>query len=292
MEITEKAPAKLNLFLDTPFRHPDGAPEWQMIMTAIDLADYVKVTTTPHNRKIQVETDTGFLPQDQKNLAFQAASRLQRNFKINQGVQIKIKKVIPVAAGMGGGSADAAAVLRILNRIWNLNLNLKQLAEIGLAVDSDVPFCIYSQPAVVGGKGEIIEPLGKLPTCWIVLAKPHVSVSTAGILKKISYRQIEHGDFSLAKKAAIQKDLPGISKSMKNVLESVTISEYPEIARLKNKIRSFGADAVQMTGSGPTVFGICAKRSRAQHVFNSLKGFCSQVYLVRPCQLATDYLIK
>lgn len=292
MEITEKAPAKLNLFLDTPFRHPDGAPEWQMIMTAIDLADYVKVITTPDNRKIQVETDTGFLPQDQKNLAFQAASRLQKKFKINQGVQIKIRKAIPVAAGMGGGSADAAAVLRILNRVWHLGLDLNQLAKIGLGVDSDVPFCIYSQPAAVGGKGEIIEPLGPLPTCWIVLVKPHASVSTAGILKKISYQQIEHGNFALAKRAAVQQDLPGIFNSMKNVLESVTIAQHPEIARLKNKMRSFGAEAVQMTGSGPTVFGICAKQSRAQHVFNSLRGFCSQVYLVRPYRLATDYLIK
>lgn len=291
MEIIEKAPAKLNLFLDTPFRHPDGAPEWKMIMTTIDLADYVKVVTVSNTKKIQVETDTGFLPQDQKNLAFQAAIRLQKKFRINQGVQIKIKKKIPVAAGMGGGSTDAAAVLRILNRIWQLKLNLNQLAKIGLTIDSDVPFCIYSQTAAITGKGEILEPLRQLPPVWIVLAKPKASVSTVNILKKIPYRELQHGDFVQAKAAVLKQNLPDLVGAMTNVLEQVTINELPQIANLKQKMLDFGADVAQMTGSGPTVFGICSKLSRAQHVVNSLKGFCEQVYLVQSCHLNTDYLL-
>ncbi|AUJ31398.1 MAG: 4-(cytidine 5'-diphospho)-2-C-methyl-D-erythritol kinase [Liquorilactobacillus nagelii] len=285
MEIIEKAPAKLNLFLDTPFRHPDGAPEWQMVMTAIDLADYVKVTPYFKNQLITVETDLGFLPQDQRNLAFQAAKILQKRFAINQGVQIKIRKKIPVAAGMGGGSADAAAVLRALNKLWNLELSRVELARIGLLIDSDVPFCVYSQTAAVSGKGEIIEPLPDLPPFWIVLAKPRASVSTAGVLKKIPYSKLGHGDYNKMLLATASQDLKQILPVMTNVLETVTQTNVPEILRLKHKMIEFGAQTAQMTGSGPTVFGICEHYSRAQHVYNSLKGFCETVQLVRPCHL-------
>ena len=142
MEIIEKAPAKINLSLDTPFRNLDGSPEWRMVMTAVDLADYVKIESANDIdiTGIQVETDAGFLPQDQRNLAYQAAKKMQQLFAGHQGVRIKIKKNIPVAAGMGGGSADAAAVLRGLNKLWKLNLTRTKMAKIGLTIDSDVPF--------------------------------------------------------------------------------------------------------------------------------------------------------
>ena len=123
MEITEKAPAKLNLFLDTPFNHPDGLPEWNMIMTSVDLADYVKI-------EIKVRTNTGFLPNDSRNLAYQAARILQEKYHVRAKVIIEIRKHIPVAAGLGGGSSDAAAVLRGLNKLWNLELSLEVLAKL------------------------------------------------------------------------------------------------------------------------------------------------------------------
>lgn len=184
MEIIEKAPAKINLSLDTPFRNLDGSPEWRMVMTAVDLADYVKIESAGDILGIQVETDAGFLPQDQRNLAYQAAKKMQQLFAGHQGVRIKIKKNIPVAAGMGGGSADAAAVLRGLNKMWRLNLTRIEMAKIGLTIDSDVPFCVFSETALVTGRGEIITPLGELTPMWIVIAKPRASVSTPTILKK------------------------------------------------------------------------------------------------------------
>ncbi|KRL06194.1 4-(cytidine 5'-diphospho)-2-C-methyl-D-erythritol kinase [Liquorilactobacillus oeni] len=288
MDIIEKAPAKINLSLDTPFRHLDGDLEWRMVMVAVDLADYVQVSSDDRFTGIKLETDMGFLPQDYHNLAYQAAKKMQQLFAGHQGVQIQIQKKIPVAAGMGGGSADAAAVLRALNKLWKLKLNRAQLAEIGLQIDSDVPFCVYSEPALVTGKGEKVVPLGELPVMWIILAKPKASVSTPTILKKISYAQLAHQDVGQVAEAVRRKDEELLFHTMGNTLEEITGTVFPEVKKLKNKMLEFGADVAQMTGSGPTVFGLCSKYSRAQHVYNSLKGFCEEVYLVRPCKLLSE----
>jgi len=287
MEILEKAPAKLNFSLDTPFRHPDGNHEWQMVMISIDLADYVQVKTIPTSKQITVLTDSGFLPCDQRNLAYQAALKLQQDYQINEGVEIVIKKNIPVAAGMGGGSSDAAAVLRALNQAWNLNLSKAQLAQIGLEIDSDVPFCVYSEPALVTGKGEVIEPLGDFPSLWIIVAKPKASVSTPSILKQIDYQIIDHLNVNGLVAALKNGDYFDITQKMGNVLEPITAKRHKDILKIKDCMLKFGADAAQMSGSGPTVFGITQKYSRAQHIYNSLRGFCNEVYLVRPLAATT-----
>ena len=285
METLEKAPAKLNLSLDALFRHLDGDPEWRMVMTAIDLADYVHIETRDDSNAIQVQTNTGFLPQDQRNLAFQAAKKLQELFQIDQGVMITIDKHIPVSAGMGGGSADAAAVLRGLNKLWKLNQSLTDLARIGLEIDSDVPFCVYSCPALVEGKGEKITPLNDLTSLWFVVAKPKASVSTPTILKQIDFSEIQHLNVESVVEAIQQQDWEQLTSSMGNSLEPITIQKYPEIIRIKERMIKFGAEAAQMSGTGPTVFGISTKQSRAQHIYNSLRGFCKEVYLVRPFNL-------
>lgn len=285
MEILEKAPAKLNLSLDTLFRHLDGDPEWKMVMTAIDLADYVYLDTNDQNNEIIVQTNTGFLPQDRRNLAYQAARALQKKFNINAGVTITIEKKIPVSAGMGGGSADAGAVLRGLNKLWDLNLSLQELAEIGLEIDSDVPFCVYSCPALVEGKGEKITPIGSLNSLWFVVAKPQASVSTPSILKQIDFCEIQHLDVQKVVDAIHNQDWNLLFQSMGNSLEPITTLKYPEITNIKEKMVKFGAQVAQMSGTGPTVFGITQTESRAQHVYNSLRGFCKEVYLVRPFNL-------
>jgi len=286
VQIVEKAPAKINLGLDTLFEHHDGDKEWNMVMTSVDLADYVQIETMAANR-IEVATDSGFLPNDRRNLAFQAVSLLKRRYQINSGVRIKIKKTIPVAAGLGGGSSDAAAVLRGLNRMWELNLDLATLARLGLQIDSDVPYCVYSQTAHVTGKGEIVTPLPKLPPMWIILAKPKISVSTPNILRQVDYDQLTTHPQITDLLAGIQTgDLTQVFQNMGNVLEPITAKRYPEIMQIKQQLLTFGADAAQMSGTGPTVFGVCRKQSRAQRVYNSLKGFCKEVYLVRPVNLA------
>lgn len=281
MKITEKAPAKINLSLDTPFIHKDGSQEWKMVMTSIDLADYVTITTIPNKYKITVKTDSSFLPNDRRNLAFQAARLLQKKFSIKEGVYINIEKNIPVSAGLGGGSSDAAAVLRGLNKLWNLDLSLEQLARLGLEIDADVPFCIYSKAAYVTGKGDKIELLPKMPATWVVVAKPNVSVSTPSILKQINYTYLEHIDTEKLLLAANKQDWQAMYPHMKNVLEPLTSYHHPQILSLKERMLQSGASVAQMSGTGPTVFGICEKQPRAKRVLNSLRGFCKDAYIVR-----------
>lgn len=282
MEIVQKAPAKINLSLDALYQHRDGAHEWEMVMTSVDLADYVHIS--PSSR-LSVSTDSGFLPEDPRNLAYQAALVLQRAAGVHQGARIRLEKHIPVAAGLGGGSSDAAAVLRGLNQLWGLNWPLERLAKIGLAVDSDVPYCVYSRTALVTGKGEIVTPLDRRPDCWVVLAKPRVSVSTQSILRAIDYEQtVPHPDTKKVVAGIKQGDLPLMISGMANSLQPVTAAKHPEILALQQRLVRFGADHAQMSGSGPTVFGVCRKRSRAHRVYNSMKGFCREVYLVRPLQ--------
>ncbi|MTV82965.1 4-(cytidine 5'-diphospho)-2-C-methyl-D-erythritol kinase [Secundilactobacillus folii] len=281
MKVVEKAAAKVNLGLDTPFRHPDGQPEWDMVMTSIDLADYVEVRVTG-SRHISVSSDSGFLPNDQRNLAFQAASLLQHTYQIKAGANIKIKKNIPVAAGLGGGSSDAAAVLRALNRLWKIDLPMSQLAKLGLKVDSDVPYCVFGKTAHVTGLGEQIRVLDPaLKPVWIVLAKPNVSVSTPSILRQINYDSLAHPNISGVLTAIDQGDHDLLLANMGNALEPISAKRYPEIKRIKERMKGYGAKTAIMSGTGPTVFTVFNKESRAQRVFNSIRGFCPEAYLVR-----------
>lgn len=282
MEILERAYAKLNISLDTPFAHADGEQEWDMLMVAIDLADTVTIRTTTDHQEIIVESTSGLLPLNEKNLAYQAAELMRERAGVSEGVEIHIDKHIPVAAGLGGGSSDAAAVLRGLNKIWHMTLTEAQLAEIGLKIDADVPFCVYSLPARVTGRGEIVAPLTqKFPPLWLVVSKPAISVSTPKILKMIDYDNLEHGDMSALMDAVERGDFDAAFKGMFNVLEPVTASKYPEIVKLKEKMRKFGADAVQMSGTGPTVFAITDKASRAKRLYNAVRGFVPETYMVR-----------
>lgn len=282
MEILERAYAKLNISLDTPFAHADGEQEWDMLMVAIDLADTVTIRTTTDHQEIIVESTSGLLPLNEKNLAYQAAELMRELAGVSEGVEIHIDKHIPVAAGLGGGSSDAAAVLRGLNKIWHMTLTEAQLAEIGLKIDADVPFCVYSRPARVTGRGEIVAPLTqKFPPLWLVVSKPAISVSTPKILKMIDYDNLEHGDMSALMDAVERGDFDAAFKGMFNVLEPVTASKYPEIVKLKEKMRKFGADAVQMSGTGPTVFAITDKASRAKRLYNAVRGFVPETYMVR-----------
>ena len=282
MEILERAYAKLNISLDTPFAHADGEQEWDMLMVAIDLADTVTIRTTTDHQEIIVESTSGLLPLNEKNLAYQAAELMRERAGVSEGVEIHIDKHIPVAAGLGGGSSDAAAVLRGLNKIWHMTLTEAQLAEIGLKIDADVPFCVYSRPARVTGRGEIVAPLTqKFPPLWLVVSKPAISVSTPKILKMIDYDNLEHGDMPALMDAVERGDFDAAFKGMFNVLEPVTASKYPEIVKLKEKMRKFGADAVQMSGTGPTVFAITDKASRAKRLYNAVRGFVPETYMVR-----------
>ena len=175
-----KAPAKINLTLDVLYKRPDNYHEVEMIMTTVDLADRIGVESREDGLIKIVSTDN-FVPDDNRNFAYQAAELLKNTYGIKEGVTISIEKHIPIAAGLAGGSSDAAATLRALNELWELNLSLDELAEHGAKIGSDVSFCVYGGTAFATGRGEKIEHIPAPPTCWVVLAKPKIGVSTADV---------------------------------------------------------------------------------------------------------------
>ncbi|BET16057.1 4-(cytidine 5'-diphospho)-2-C-methyl-D-erythritol kinase [Bacillus velezensis] len=280
MRILEKAPAKINLSLDVTSKRPDGYHEVEMIMTTIDLADRIELTELPEN-VIRVASHNRFVPDDQRNLAYQAAKLLKERFQVKKGVSIMITKVIPVAAGLAGGSSDAAATLRGLNRLWDLKLSVEELAELGAEIGSDVSFCVYGGTALATGRGEKIRHISAPPHCWVMLAKPTIGVSTAEVYRRLNLQQVRHPDVQAMIDAIEEKSFQKVCGQLGNVLESVTLSLHPEVAMIKNQMKRFGADAVLMSGSGPTVFGLVQYESKVQRIYNGLRGFCDQVYAVR-----------
>lgn len=281
MKLYEKAPAKINLMLDVLHKRPDGYHEVEMIMTMVDLADRLTITDIPGD-VIKISSQAGYIPLDDKNLAYQAASRIKERYGIRQGVHIHIDKKIPVAAGLAGGSSDAAATLRGLDRLWNLNIPHEDMMELGAAIGSDVPFCITGGTALATGRGEILTPLASPPDCWVILAKPPINVSTAGIYGRLKADQIEkHPSASAMRQAIEQQSFDDICRGLGNVLEDVTLSHHPEVQQLKQAMIQLGADGVLMSGSGPTVFGLVSKESKVARIYNGLRGFCHEVYAVR-----------
>lgn len=280
MKQSVKAPAKINLSLDVLHKRPDGYHEVDMIMTTVDLADRIDLTLR-EDGLISVDVSEGFVPNDEKNLAYQAAALLKARYHVNEGVSIYITKRIPVAAGLAGGSSDAAATLRGLNDLWQLGLSLDELAVLGAEIGSDVSFCVYGGTARATGRGEIIERIASPPPCWVILAKPPIGVSTADVYKRLNVSAIDHPTTEHMIAAIEGKDFDGICHHLYNVLESVTLDLYPEVRNIKEQMKRFGADGVLMSGSGPTVFGLVSKESRVQRIYNGLRGFCHQVYAVR-----------
>lgn len=280
MKISIKAPAKINLSLDVLRKREDGYHEVEMIMTTVDLADRIELTLLDEN-KILIDVSEGFVPSDNRNLAYQAAQILKDEFRIQQGVKIFIQKNIPVSAGLAGGSSDAAATLRGLNQLWNLQLTLDELATIGAKIGSDVSFCVYGGTALATGRGEKIQHISAPPACWVILAKPPIGVSTAEVYRNLKLDQLPHPDITQMISALEERNYNNICEHLGNVLETVTFKLYPEVQRIKEQMIRFGADGVLMSGSGPTVFGLVKHESRMLRVYNGLRGFCSDVYAVR-----------
>lgn len=281
MFISEKAPAKINLTLDALYKRVDGYHELEMVMTSVDLADRIDLLSIPGSA-IRMESSSGLVPQDEKNLAYMAASLLRKKMGVYRGVAIKIDKKVPVAAGLAGGSSDAAATLRGLNRLWGLGLTLRELAEIGAEIGSDVPYCVYGNTSLAQGRGELLRVLPAPPACWVVLAKPTQGVSTADVFGEFKMDKVEtRPNTREMMEALYRQDYYEITKLLANILEPITMQMEPDVRKLKEKMIQFGADGVLMSGSGPTVFGLVDRESRAKRLVNSLKGFCPQVFAVR-----------
>lgn len=275
-----KAPAKINLTLDVLSKRSDGYHEVEMIMTTVDLADRIGLERRTDG-KIRIIAADRFVPDDHRNLAYQAAKLLKDTYGIEEGVSITLEKKIPVAAGLAGGSSDAAATLKGLNTLWNLNLSTDRLAELGAKIGSDVSFCVYGGTALATGRGEQIQELPAPPNCWIILAKPSIGVSTADVYGGLKMDEVVHPDTKAMIRAIQEKDFDLMCESMGNALETVTLKLHPEVSILKEQMMKFGADAVLMSGSGPTVFGVVQHESRVNRIYNGLRGFCDEVYVVR-----------
>ncbi|MDC3414872.1 4-(cytidine 5'-diphospho)-2-C-methyl-D-erythritol kinase [Aquibacillus sp. 3ASR75-11] len=287
MFLLEKAPAKINLTLDVLHKRPDHYHEVEMVMTTIDLADRIELIELQEDI-IEIRSENRFVPNDERNLAYRAAKLIKDRYHIKHGVRIYIDKQIPVAAGLAGGSSDAAAVLRGLNRLWSLHISVKELAALGSQIGSDVSFCVYGSTAIARGRGEHITELPAPPSCWVVLAKPEIGVSTQSIYQNLQPNRLIHPDTAGMINAIKDGNYIDVCKKTGNVLESVTLSLYPEVKQIKAQMEKSGADAVLMSGSGPTVFALVQQENRAYRIYNGLRGFCNEVYVVR--MLGSSYV--
>lgn len=281
LKIWEKAPAKINLTLDVLGKREDGFHEVEMIMTMVDLADRISFEEC-EDGQIALETNSAFIPTDERNIVYKAAQLLRDELSIDKGVHIFLDKKIPIAAGLGGGSSDAAATLRGLNNLWQLNLTVTQLQEYGAKLGSDVPFCVAGGTVIARGRGELLEQLPPMPAGWILLAKPSVNVSTRVVYGKLDYRQIEvHPETEKMREAIVANDLGEVAGLLCNVLQPVTFSLYPEVAELASQMEEYGVDNLVMSGSGPTLYTLSARETGLYRIYNALRGFCEEVYMVR-----------
>ena len=277
-----RALAKINLGLDVRGRRENGYHDVRMVMQTIYLYDNVTLTKT-EEPGIQLQTNLFYLPVDEKNIAYKAAKLLMDEFQIKEGVHITLDKHIPVAAGMAGGSSNAAAVLVGMNRLFRLGLSEQDLMERGVSLGADVPYCVMRGTVLAEGIGEILTPLAPLPKCYILVAKPSISVSTKTVYEKLDAHEIEdHPDIDGVIAGLEAGDLKKVAGSMGNVLERVTIEDYPIIQEIKNAMVEAGALNAMMSGSGPTVFGIFEDRMLARQAQQKIRkaGLTKQVYVV------------
>jgi 4-diphosphocytidyl-2-C-methyl-D-erythritol kinase len=279
--ISLKALAKINLGLDVVRRREDGYHEVRMIMQTIHLYDRLTICKTKEPG-IQIRSNLSFLPVNENNLVYKAGKLLMDEFSIGEGVAVELDKRIPVAAGMAGGSTDAAAMLYGMNRLFGLNLSQKKLMERGVTIGADVPYCLMRGTALAEGIGEQLTSLPPMVKCPVLIAKPSISVSTKFVYQNLKLDEnTPHPDIDRLISDIENKDLHAIAGDMGNVLETVTIPNYPEIDRIKTLMKEAGAVGAMMSGSGPTVFGLFEDEKTAKNAYRAVSrsGAAKQVYL-------------
>ena len=283
-KIEIKAYGKINLGLDVLRKRPDGYHDLDMIMQTVDVYDDILIAKTENSGEITVKTDALVLSNGKDNLAYMAAKTLLDEFGIEQGISIDINKRIPIAGGMAGGSADCAATLIGINKMFDLGLDKDRLMERGVKLGADVPYCIMGGTAIARGIGEILTPLPTPPQCHIVIAKPPISVSTAYVYGHIRPDEIQkHPDIEAMSTAIKEQNLKKLASLLYNVMEDVTVSEYPIINKIKEVMIAQGAMNSIMSGSGPTVFGLFDDLKKAQNAMEALneKELTEQLYLTK-----------
>lgn len=265
-----KAYAKINLGLDVLRRREDGYHEVRMIMQNIGLYDELELSksTSPG---IRISSNKDNIPVNEDNLIYKSAKLLFDEFNIEDGLDIKLTKNIPVAAGLAGGSTDAAATLIGVNSIWNLGLSKQELMERGVKIGADVPYCILGGTAIAEGIGEVLTSLDPCPDCLVVIAKPAADVSTKHVYTSLKLDSVIHPDIDAIIDGISKKNIMQIADNLGNVLESVTVPEHPIINDIKKIMMEQGAIASLMSGSGPTVFGIFTDKMLATRCLSEIE---------------------
>lgn len=275
-----KAYAKINLGLDVVQELPNGYHEVRMIMQTVGIYDELTLEKT--DAGIYLTTDSGELPTDENNLIYRAARLMQQTYQIEDGVRIHLRKTIPIAAGMAGGSTDAAATMKGMNNLFGLGLSVPELMELSVRIGADVPYCILGGTALAEGIGEKLTSLPAAPSCHVLIAKPNISVSTKYVYEHLDSSGIQHHPDIDGMVSAIRAgSLPGILERLENVLEAVTIPLHPVIADLKRRMLELGAAGSLMSGSGPTVFGIFTDSKKAACAYEQLlsENIAKQIFL-------------
>ncbi len=279
-----KAMGKINLALDVVRKREDGYHEVRMLMQTVQIYDQLEIRES-REPGIRLSVNLPYLPVNENNLVFKAARLLMEEFRVDSGLTIRLEKRIPVAAGMAGGSADAAAALVGVNRLFRLGLSRKELMRRAVSLGADVPYCVLRGTALSEGIGEILTPLPPMPDCHILIGKPPVSVSTRFVYGNLNAAGLKrHPDIDGMVQAIREGSLSGITSRMENVLETVTVPAHPVIQEIKEHMKANGAENALMSGSGPTVFGIFTDRDTAYSAYSRLKtsGLARQVFLTRP----------
>lgn len=279
----EKAFAKLNLYLGIHGLREDGYHELETIFQAIDLCDLVALSVH-HQGGISLRCNLPYLPTDNRNLAVKAAEVFFRTTGMeNPGLNINIKKAIPVGAGMAGGSTDAACVLRLLNRAFGMPLCDKKLAEAALSLGADVPFCLKGGTALAKGVGEKLQPLAPMPACFFVVAKPNFSVATKDAFQLYDRQPADNYPASTALLEALEQgNLHAVADNLYNALEAPVGGQKPLIFRLRDILLEQGALGARMTGSGSAVFGIFQQEAQARQAAAQARKLCRDVFVCRP----------
>lgn len=278
--IEKKAYAKINLGLDVLGVLPNGYHEVKMVMQTVGIYDVLTFEKAPGG--IVITTDSGELPTNEDNLIYKACKLLFEKYDVDEGVHIHLEKHIPIAAGMAGGSTDAAATLKGINELFDLGCDLDELKEIGVRIGADVPYCVVGGTALAEGIGEKLTALTPAPDCHLLVAKPDINVSTKYVYEQLdALDAYEHPDIDGMVAAIKAGDLAGVVERMGNVLQDVTIPAHPIIDTLKDRMMELGAAGSMMSGSGPTVFGIFTDEGRARNAYGQMaeEGKVKQLFL-------------
>lgn len=275
-----KAYAKINIALDVVGKREDGYHLLRMIMQTIDLYDIVEIKKI--NSGINIWCNKHYVPTDERNLAYKAAKLFKETYSIDDGVDIKITKFIPVSAGLAGGSTDAAAVLKLMNKIFDVNADNHKLCELGLKLGADVPYCINGGTALCEGIGEKITELNRFKDKILVLIKPPFGVSTKEVYSEFNLSKvIFHPKTEELIKAIENDDIYFVASNMKNLLENVTLRKHKVISRIKEETTSYGAIGTMMSGSGPTVFAFFDDMLKAQTCYDNMNKKYKDVFITR-----------